>query len=100
MDGPREGFRRLAEARARHIVDTAEADARRTRLECEDYCDKKLGSFEIVFARTMKLVVQGRQRLQLSSSRMGDAFDDEGAQVPVVNGHGDPPAGFFDQDQG
>ena len=91
---------RAAESRSRQIVDAAEADARRTRLECEDYCDKKLGSFEIVLERTMKLVAQGREKLQLSSSRMADAFDESGGEPPAGNGHGEPPAGFFDQDQG
>lgn len=65
---------RAAEARARQIVTAAEADARRMRLECEDYCDKKLGSFEIVLERTMKLVHQGRAKLQLSSNRDEDPF--------------------------
>ena len=56
---------KAAEARAQKIVDAAEADARRLRLEIEDYCDQKLGSFEIVLERTMRLVAQGRERLQL-----------------------------------
>lgn len=90
---------RSAESRARQIVDAAEADARRTRLECEDYCDKKLGSFEIVLERTMKLVAQGREKLQLSSSRIADPFaEEQGAELPR-NGRSEPPAGFFDQDQ-
>ena len=56
---------RAAEMRSQKIVDAAEADARRLRLEIEDYCDQKLGSFEIVLERTMRLVAQGRERLQL-----------------------------------
>ncbi len=34
------------------------------RLECEDYCDQKLASFEIVLERTMKTVAAGRTKLQ------------------------------------
>ncbi|MGD9749662.1 MAG: hypothetical protein AB7W59_01575 [Acidimicrobiia bacterium] len=90
---------RAAESRARQIVDAAEADARRMRLECEDYCDKKLGSFEIVLERTMKLVAQGREKLQLSTSRMADEYDTADASEPARNGRGEPPSGFFDQDQ-
>jgi hypothetical protein len=89
---------RAAESRARQIVESAEADARRMRLECEDYCDKKLGSFEIVLERTMKLVAQGREKLQLSSSRAADPFD-EGEGPGGRDQRGEPPAGFFDQDQ-
>ncbi len=109
---------RAAEARARQIVTSAEADARRMRLECEDYCDKKLGSFEIVLERTMKLVHQGRSKLQLSTNRDEDPFPladhppgrSEVAGRSEVSGRGeapeagrggggqDPPAGFFDQD--
>lgn len=88
---------RAAETRSRQIVGSAEADARRMRLECEDYCDKKLGSFEIVLERTMKLVAQGREKLQLSSSRTEDPFD-VGETAGVRNGREEPPAGFFDQD--
>lgn len=86
---------RAAEARARQIVDAAEADARRMRLEIEDYCDKKLGSFEIVLERTMKLVAQGRERLQLSTRNLHDGLD--GAEEGPTPAEG--PAGFFDQDQ-
>ncbi len=104
---------RSAEARARQIVTTAEADARRMRLECEDYCDKKLGSFEIVLERTMKLVHQGRAKLQLSTNRDEDPFplaepstlgrgETAGREPSDGTGRGgpggEPPAGFFDQD--
>lgn len=87
---------RAAEARARQIVEAAEADARRMRLEIEDYCDKKLGSFEIVLERTMKLVAQGRERLQLSTRDLHDGLN--GAETePVAPVEG--PGGLFDQDQ-
>lgn len=90
---------RAADSRARQIIDAAEADARRMRLECEDYCDKKLGSFEIVLERTMKLVAQGREKLQLSATRMTDEFGGAPLEEPGRNGHVEGPAGFFDQDQ-
>jgi hypothetical protein len=87
---------RAAETRARQIVEAAEAEARRLRLEVEDYCDQKLGSFEIVLERTMRLVAAGREKLQLNSgsdlsngrSRELDAEDD-----PADAGH------MFDQDR-
>ncbi len=54
---------KAAELRARHIIDGAEAEARRMRHECEDFCDQKLASFEIVLDRTLKLVAAGREKL-------------------------------------
>jgi hypothetical protein len=55
---------KAAESRARQVVDRAEDQARRMRLECEDFCDQKLASFEIVLERTQKLVAAGRSKLQ------------------------------------
>jgi hypothetical protein len=90
---------RAAEQRARSIVDSAESESRRMRNEVEDFCDRKLGSFEIVLQKTLKLVGQGRARMQ---------------GVPVATPEGallnlpvDPPkavetpetAPFFDQDR-
>jgi cell division septum initiation protein DivIVA len=55
---------RAAESRARHILDTAEAEARRMQREVEDFCDRKLGSFEVVLQKTLKVVSTGRARMQ------------------------------------
>jgi hypothetical protein len=55
---------REAESRARQLIDDAEAEARRMRYEVEDYCDRKLGSFEVVLQRTLKSVATGRAKLQ------------------------------------
>ena len=77
-----------AEHRARHIVDVAEADARRMQHECEDFCDQKLASFEIVLDRTMKMVAAGREKLAGPSLAPVEP-------EPTPQGNG--PA-FFDQD--
>lgn len=61
-----------AEHRARRIIDGAEAEARRLRLECEDYCDQKLAGFEIVLERTLKTVAGGRARLQATNTPRPD----------------------------
>ena len=66
---------KAAEHRARRIVDGAEAEARRLRLECEDYCDQKLATFEIVLERTMKVVMAGRDKLQASNPERPDPLD-------------------------
>src|SRR6476659_8141727 len=55
---------KAAELRARQTTDAADDEARRLRLECEDYCDQKLASFEIVLERTLKTVAAGRTKLQ------------------------------------
>ena len=89
---------KASEARARKIVDLADAEARRLKNECEDFCDQKLASFEIVLERTMKMVGAGRAKLQGSLNT---------GEVPTVDQHGQPqgdaadevPA-VFDQDHG
>jgi F0F1-type ATP synthase membrane subunit b/b' len=55
---------KAAESRARRIVEAAQTEAGRLRNECEDYCDQKLASFEIVLERTLKMVAAGRAKLQ------------------------------------
>jgi cell division septum initiation protein DivIVA len=84
---------KASEARARKIVDAANEEASRLRNECEDYCDQKLGSFEIVLERTIKMVAAGRAKLQGSL--------DEGAATEPDDGdaYDDGPA-VFDQDLG
>lgn len=77
-----------AEHRSRHIVESAEAEARRMRHECEDFCDQKLASFEIVLDRTLKLVAAGRQKLA-------------GSPLPRPEQVEAPPveeSGFYNQD--
>jgi hypothetical protein len=85
-----------SEARARKIVETATDEASRLKNECEDFCDHKLASFEIVLERTLKMVGAGREKLQGSLST---------GSVPAVTGGAregddeDAPA-VFDQDLG
>jgi len=83
---------KAAELRARQTIDAADEEARRLRLECEDYCDQKLASFEIVLERTLKTVAAGRTKLQ------GNPLSGES---PVVEPDEDDESAqaFFDQDQ-
>ncbi|MFN8018832.1 MAG: hypothetical protein U0P45_12000 [Acidimicrobiales bacterium] len=81
---------KAAEQRARRIVEAAEAEARRLRLECEDFCDQKLASFEIVLERTLKLVSSGREKLQATNLAQPDEVEPEEAEADEV---------FFDQDR-
>ena len=83
-----------SEARARKIVDLADAEARRLKNECEDFCDQKLASFEIVLERTMKMVGAGRAKLQGSlDSGVVPAVDG-----PVPPNGADEAPGFYDQE--
>jgi hypothetical protein len=82
---------KAADQHARQVVDKAEEEARRLRLECEDYCDQRLASFEIVLERTMKTVAAGRAKLQ------GGPLATEAAEPDPEPEEGQP---FFDQDQG
>jgi regulator of protease activity HflC (stomatin/prohibitin superfamily) len=70
---------KAAEARARKVVEAAEAEARQLRLEAEDYCDQKLGSFENVLQRTLQQVGAGRAKLQ------GNLLDELGSQEEQVH---------------
>lgn len=86
-----------SEARARKILETAKDEASRLKNECEDFCDHKLASFEIVLERTLKMVGAGREKLQGSLAS---------GSVPAVTGgphEGEPDDGgpaVFDQDLG
>jgi hypothetical protein len=82
---------KAAEHRARRIVDAAEAEARRLRLECEDFCDQKLASFEIVLERTLKLVGSGREKLQATNLARPETAPEP--EAPATD------EGFFDQDR-
>ena len=70
---------KAAEARARKVIEQAEQESRRLRLEAEDYCDQKLGSFENVLQRTLQQVGAGRAKLQ------GNLLD-ELSEAPVDDG--------------
>jgi len=88
---------KASEARARKIIDNATEEASRLKNECEDYCDQKLGSFEIVLERTMKMVAAGRSKLQGSL-----ATGETPAIGPRHDGDDDAPGdpAVFDQDLG
>jgi len=83
---------KAAELRARQTVDAADDEARRLRLECEDYCDQKLASFEIVLERTLKTVAAGRTKLQ------GNPLTGETPAIPV-EADDEQNQAFFDQDR-
>jgi hypothetical protein len=91
---------RAAEQRARNIVEQAAAEARRLRHEAEDYCDRKLASFEVVLQRTLKVVHAGRAKMQGVPANAP-----ESALMPGREDAAKPPApegeeqGFFDQDK-
>jgi hypothetical protein len=80
---------KAADLRARRILEEAEAESRRLRLECEDYCDQKLASFEIVLERLQKTVAAGRTKLQ------GNPLTGETPVVAVADDNG----ALFDQDR-
>ena len=85
---------RAAQQTARRTVERANEEARRLRLEAEDFCDQKLAQFEIVLDRTIKIVQAGRVRLQGA----------DGGQQPVdpaepTEGGTDEGRRLFDQDE-
>jgi F0F1-type ATP synthase membrane subunit b/b' len=87
---------KASEARARKIVDAAKDEAGRLKNECEDFCDHKLASFEIVLERTLKMVGAGRTKLQGS---LGSGSVPAVTDGPAPDDDPDSPA-VFDQDLG
>lgn len=54
---------RAAERRADELITAARADARRMRVEADDYIDGRLAAFEITLHKTLATVERGRARL-------------------------------------
>ena len=81
---------RTAKTRAKQILAKAKEDAVKLRLDAEDYCDQRLGSFEIVLERTLKSVQAGRSKLQGTAEKVEMINLDD----PMVS-----TSGFFDQDR-
>lgn len=83
---------KAAEARARKVIEAAEAESRRLRLEAEDYCDQKLGSFENVLQRTLQQVGAGRAKLQGNLlDELGEPGDGAGGSGATGGGPGLAP---------
>jgi regulator of protease activity HflC (stomatin/prohibitin superfamily) len=90
---------REAQHAARRAVEDARDEARRLRLEAEDYCDQKLAAFEIVLERTIKTVHAGRDKL---SATPGPNVTGPHSLIAGVDQAEDTLAGedtFFDQDR-
>lgn len=85
---------REAQAKAKRTVEKARQDARRLRHEAEDYCDQKLGAFEVVLDRTLKTVQAGREKLRvtpLPPAEEGDLGAGAGVEAFAAEG-------FYDQE--
>jgi cell division septum initiation protein DivIVA len=83
---------REAQAAARRTVEDGRDEARRLRLEAEDYCDQKLAGMEIVLERIMRTVQAGREKLQATTPPV------EAAEVLSAPTAPTSEDGFFDQD--
>jgi vacuolar-type H+-ATPase subunit H len=88
---------RQAQHTARKAVEDARDEARRLRLEAEDYCDQKLAAFEVVLDRTIKTVSAGREKLSITPPPIMDGPDIRVAGVDPDGALGGEEA-FFDQD--
>jgi cell division septum initiation protein DivIVA len=93
---------REAQHTAKRLVEEAREESMRLRHEAEDYCDQKLGAFEVVLDRTMKTVQAGREKLRVTPMPPGGTGALGGPEPEGGDGLGDPDGddGFFDQDSG
>ena len=99
---------KAAENRARQVVDAADTEARRLKLEAEDFCDQRLASFEIVLERTMKVVNAGRAKLQgsqrseeaPSGADLDSAPEASSSSRRRLEAVPDDGSALFDQDDG
>ncbi len=97
---------RQAQHAAQRVLDRAHDESRRLRREAEDYCDRKLATFEELLERTAKTVKSGRRKLQETPAlTVGGglvSFDSGTVKPTEAAGNGlDANGGeFFDQDRG
>lgn len=85
---------RQARIEAQRVVDAADDEARRLRMEADDYCDQKLAGMEIALDRILRTVQEGRMRLAPAIDAQAEAVV-EGASIGETSTGDD---GFFDQD--
>ena len=83
---------RAAEAKARQVLESANADTKRMKNEMEDYLDQRLASFEIILDRLTNTIAQGRRRMQLVGTQPEVA-------EPAVESTDSTGATFFDVDE-
>jgi cell division septum initiation protein DivIVA len=83
---------RAAEAKARQVLESANADSKRMKNEMEDYLDQRLASFEIILDRLTNTIAQGRRRMQLIGTQPE-------AAEPAVESTDSTGATFFDVDE-
>ncbi len=66
---------RAAEDNARATIEKAKAESRMLIRQTEDFCDKKLATFELLLARTGETVAKGRTRLLGSAAGEASSID-------------------------
>lgn len=69
---------RAAEDNARAIIEKARAESRMLIRQTEDFCDKKLATFELLLERTGETVAKGRTRL------LGSAADERSPSIDLT----------------
>ncbi|MCL4448312.1 MAG: hypothetical protein M1483_01080 [Actinobacteria bacterium] len=106
---------RQARREADRLIGQAHAQSRKLLHEVEDFCDKKLAGFEISLDRIVRVVRQGRQKLQATSVPVSDSQDidqagagsSQGAKTRAEGAHSSREADdvfldddpLFDQDE-
>ncbi len=91
---------RGAAREAERLLDEARERARVLRLEAEDYVDGRLANFEIVLAKTLKAVENGRERLRgrLASDELASTDGTDDDLEKAYGGAGNGSRRLYDQE--
>jgi hypothetical protein len=88
---------RIAEQRARQIVEESEATARRRQHEVDDYCDQKLAQFDAALENIHQTVNGARGKLHLAQPDSSSTQASTGASA--IEQTEEIVSTFFDQDE-
>lgn len=83
---------RAAEDNARATLDKAKAESRMLIRQTEDFCDKKLATFELLLARTGETVAKGRTRLLGAAAADASSSIDLTEELDLEAASPPPPA--------
>lgn len=86
----RSEVKKEADRQARNVIQAAEGESVRMKLETEDWCDQRLAGIESLLQKSLNAILTGRQRLQ--DTRLPKPEADKPSSPPT--------SGVYDYDTG